>query len=135
MDDGLRGAQLGVGMAALTATFLHEPDLTHARILIHMVIALIRPAIRSRLVLPHGPLITLRTKDKTMPAIHVHMLTGRTPEQKKAFIKAIAEVTVDILAVPEDAVRIILTEVAPEHWGIGSRDMAEIRAGMKQVGP
>jgi 4-oxalocrotonate tautomerase len=70
-----------------------------------------------------------------MPAIHVHMLTGRIPEQKKAFIKAIAEVTVDILAVPEDAVRIILTEVAPEHWGIGSRDMAEIRAGMKQVGP
>lgn len=122
-------------MAPLAAPFLRKLALKHARVLIRTVIALSRPAIRSRLVPPHGPRITFRTKDKTMPAIHVHMLTGRTPEKKKAFIKAIAEVTVDILAVPEDAVRIILTEVAPEHWGIGSRDMAEIRAGMKQVGP
>lgn len=62
-----------------------------------------------------------------MPLITIQMMTGRTPAQKSAFIKAIAEATVANLGVPEDAIRIILTEVSPDNWANGSRTMAEIR--------
>lgn len=62
-----------------------------------------------------------------MPIITVHMLPGRSREQKRAFIKGVAEVAAATLAVPEEAVRIVITEVDAEHWSIGSRTMAEIR--------
>jgi 4-oxalocrotonate tautomerase len=62
-----------------------------------------------------------------MPVINVQMLSGRTPEQKSALVSALAEVTQQLLGVPEDAVRVILTETPPENWGVGGRTMAEIR--------
>ncbi len=43
------------------------------------------------------------------------------------FIPELGELTKRVLEVPEDAVRIILTEVAPEDWGVGSKSMAELR--------
>jgi 4-oxalocrotonate tautomerase len=62
-----------------------------------------------------------------MPIINVQMLSGRTPEQKGALIKELAEATIRALGVPEDAVRIVLTEVETEHWGVGPRTMADLR--------
>jgi len=62
-----------------------------------------------------------------MPIINVQMLPGRTGEQKKAFIKAVSEIAVSTLAVPEEAIRILITEVDADHWSIGSRTMADIR--------
>jgi 4-oxalocrotonate tautomerase len=64
-----------------------------------------------------------------LPIINVQMLRGRTPEQKSALIEALANTVMETLAVPEEAIRIILTDVAPEDWGNGSRTMAQIRAG------
>ncbi|MFC4761863.1 tautomerase family protein [Dyella koreensis] len=61
-----------------------------------------------------------------MPMIQVHMLKGRSTMQKRQFVKELAELTVRALQVPEHAVLILLDEVDPEHWGIGSRTKADI---------
>lgn len=64
-----------------------------------------------------------------MPIIHVQFLEGRAPAQKRELIERLANVVVETLDVPEDAIRIILTEVSPDHWGVGGRSMAELRGG------
>lgn len=61
-----------------------------------------------------------------MPIINAQILRGRPPEMKQAFMKELAEATVRTLGVPEQSVRVILTEVEPEHWGIGTSTKAEI---------
>jgi 4-oxalocrotonate tautomerase len=63
-----------------------------------------------------------------MPLINVHMLAGRTPDQKRALIAALGEAAKRVLGVPEEALRIILTDVPPEHWGVGCRTMADVQA-------
>ena len=63
-----------------------------------------------------------------MPIITVQMLAGRTSAQKGLFIERIAHATVATLGVPEDAVRIVLNEIAPEDWGVGPRTMADLRS-------
>ena len=63
-----------------------------------------------------------------MPVINVQMLAGRTADQKAMLIRELAETTKKVLGVPDEALRIILTEVPPEHWGVGGRSMAQIRA-------
>jgi 4-oxalocrotonate tautomerase len=63
-----------------------------------------------------------------MPIIQVHLLNGRSAAQKKAFIEEVAAVAMRTLAVPERAVTIVLTEVAPDSWGAGARTMADIRS-------
>jgi 4-oxalocrotonate tautomerase len=63
-----------------------------------------------------------------MPVLCVQMLTGRTPEKKTEYIKALAETTLRVLGVPEHAVTIVVTEVEAELWGTGLRTMAEVRA-------
>ncbi len=68
-----------------------------------------------------------------MPVINVQMLAGRSAAQKKSFIEEVAAVAMRTLAVPEHAVTIVLTEVQPEHWGSGTRTIADIRAA--QVTP
>lgn len=68
------------------------------------------------------------TKKPNMPVLSVQMLSGRTPEKKTEYIKALAETTVRVLGVPEHAVTIVVTEVDPTHWGTGLRTMAEVRA-------
>ena len=66
-----------------------------------------------------------------MPMINVQMLSGRTASQKADLIKELADATIRALGVPEEAVRILLTEVEPEHWGIGYRSKAQIDASNK----
>lgn len=73
----------------------------------------------------------LRSQDeigeRKMPHINVQLVEGRTDEQARTLIRALSEATVKVLGVPEGAVLITLTEVAPAHWGVGGRTMAEIR--------
>lgn len=68
------------------------------------------------------------SKEHNMPVLSVQMLSGRTPEKKTEYIKALAETTVRVLGVPEHAITIVVTEVDPAHWGTGLRTMAEVRA-------
>jgi 4-oxalocrotonate tautomerase len=60
-----------------------------------------------------------------MPLINVQLLAGRTPEQKRALMQGLAQAAIDALAVPEPSIRVILTEVEPQHWGIGLKTKAD----------
>ncbi len=62
-----------------------------------------------------------------MPVITVHMLAGRTAAQKSALIGELADATQRTLGVPDEAIRVLLIEMPPEHWGVGKRTMAEMR--------
>jgi 4-oxalocrotonate tautomerase len=62
-----------------------------------------------------------------VPIINVQFLEGRTREHKGVLIERLANVLVETLDVPEDAIRIILTEVSPDDWGVGGRSMAALR--------
>jgi 4-oxalocrotonate tautomerase len=67
-----------------------------------------------------------------MPIINVQLLRGRTAAQKSTFIKEVATVAMRTLEVPEHAVRIVLSEVEPEDWGVGTRTMVEFRAAAQE---
>ncbi|WP_156680771.1 tautomerase family protein [Sphingomonas profundi] len=60
-----------------------------------------------------------------MPLINVQLLAGRTPDQKSALMRGLAQAAIDALGVPEQSVRVILTEVEPQHWGIGLKSKAD----------
>jgi len=60
-----------------------------------------------------------------MPIINVQMLTGRTPDQKRALMRELADGTIRALGVQEQSIRIVLTEVDPMHWGIGGESKAD----------
>ena len=61
-----------------------------------------------------------------MPIISVKIIRGRTPEMKAALMKELAEAAIRTLGAPEQSVRVILTEIDAEHWGIGTTTKAEI---------
>ncbi len=60
-----------------------------------------------------------------MPTINVQLFEGRTPEQKRAFVKAITEATVATLGSSADSVDIILHEVKREHWSTAGQLWSE----------
>lgn len=63
-----------------------------------------------------------------MPFIHVHMLAGRTAEQKSVFMKEVAIIAKRTLSVPEHAVTIVIHEVECDHWSVGLHTMKEIQS-------
>jgi 4-oxalocrotonate tautomerase len=60
-----------------------------------------------------------------MPIVQISMLPGRTREQKRAMIKAVTEAIVRTANAPAQTVRVIITEVPPEHWAVGGLSKAE----------
>ncbi len=60
-----------------------------------------------------------------MPIIEVKMLKGRTLEQKARLSRTLTDVTVDILEIRPDAVRVLIHELPPEHWSVGGISFAE----------
>jgi len=60
-----------------------------------------------------------------MPTINVQLFEGRTPEQKKAFVQAITDVTCKTLDASPASVDIIITEVKRENWATGGKLWSE----------
>lgn len=60
-----------------------------------------------------------------MPVISANILSGRTPDQKRALIRGLTEAAVQALGVQPEQVRVIIQEVAPEHWGVGGISKAD----------
>ncbi|MBU0589812.1 MAG: 4-oxalocrotonate tautomerase [Gammaproteobacteria bacterium] len=54
-----------------------------------------------------------------MPTIRVEMFEGRTDEQKKDFVKAITEATVQTLGSSPEAVDVLLFEIKRSDWATG----------------
>jgi 4-oxalocrotonate tautomerase len=58
------------------------------------------------------------SRGRTMPNITVELFTGRTLEQKRAFVAAVTKSTVEILRVQPQSVRIRLVEM--ETWDLAN---------------
>ena len=56
-----------------------------------------------------------------MPTINVQLFEGRTPEQKRAFAKAVTEAACNTLGCDPAAVDIILHEVKKENWATAGK--------------
>ncbi len=56
-----------------------------------------------------------------MPTFHIELFEGRTIEQKRAFIAAITQASVQTLGVAPNTIDIILTEVKRENWATGGQ--------------
>lgn len=56
-----------------------------------------------------------------MVIVRVHMISGRSPQQKKDLIAALCEVASSVVGVPKEAVRVLLLEISKDGWGIAGR--------------
>jgi len=54
-----------------------------------------------------------------MPFIEIHLLEGRTEEQREKLAKAITDALVEILGVSRDAVWILFDDVPKTHFATG----------------
>lgn len=51
-----------------------------------------------------------------MPILRLEMHPGRTPEQKRAFVREATRVAAETLTCPPESVDIVLTEVPRDAW-------------------
>ena len=51
-----------------------------------------------------------------MPLIHVELVEGRTTEQKKKLGEAITKATMEIVGVPQDAVKVIFVDMKKDNY-------------------
>lgn len=60
-----------------------------------------------------------------MPTIRVDLFEGRTPEQKKALVKAITQACVDTIGSKPESVDILLFDIKPSDWATGGELWSE----------
>lgn len=53
-----------------------------------------------------------------MPFAQIHMIEGRTEEQKRAVIEKVTQALVEALGAPQQNVRVLISEVPKTNWGI-----------------
>jgi 4-oxalocrotonate tautomerase len=62
-----------------------------------------------------------------MPLIQVSLAEGRSPEQLRALGEALTTAAEQTLGAPRATIRVVLTEVEPEHWFVGGETLAALR--------
>lgn len=60
-----------------------------------------------------------------MPIITINLLEGRTDDQKERLIHQVTEACHQALDAPRDSVRIILTDMRKQHYGVGGTSKAK----------
>lgn len=53
-----------------------------------------------------------------MPIVTVHLMEGRTPDQKAAMISEVTDAIVRTTGAKKEAVSIIISDMKPENYGI-----------------
>jgi 4-oxalocrotonate tautomerase len=53
-----------------------------------------------------------------MPFAQIHLIEGRTEEQKRAVIEKVTQALVEAVGAPRENVRVLITDVPKENWGI-----------------
>lgn len=54
-----------------------------------------------------------------MPIMVVHMMEGRSNEQKERLIEKLTDAAVEALDAPRQSVRVMLQEMPKNHFGVG----------------
>ena len=61
-----------------------------------------------------------------MPFAQIHMMEGRTEEQKRAVIEKVTAALVEAVGAPIETVRVLITEVPKSQWGIGGKSAKDL---------
>ena len=61
-----------------------------------------------------------------MPIAQIHLLEGRSDEQKEALIEEVTSAIMKTLDAPQQSVRVILTEMPKQHYGIGGQSAKKL---------
>ena len=62
-----------------------------------------------------------------MPVVIVNMLAGRSAAAKRSLLKKLTAAVTSSLGLPPDSVRVIIQEMAGEHYGIAGLPVEEYR--------
>ena len=54
-----------------------------------------------------------------MPVIQIHLMEGRTSDQKQALMREVTRAAAESLGVPSQTVRILLQELQSGHFAVG----------------
>ena len=61
-----------------------------------------------------------------MPFAQIHIIEGRTDEQKRAVIEKVTAALVEAVGAPIETVRVLITEVPKSQWGIGGKTAKDL---------
>lgn len=61
-----------------------------------------------------------------MPLAHIHILEGRTEDQKRALIEKVTQAIVDALGAKPDQVRVVITDMPKTNYGIGGKSAKDL---------
>ncbi len=61
-----------------------------------------------------------------MPFAQIHMLEGRSDEQKRAVIEKVTQALHEAVGAPTETIRILISEVPKHHWGIGGKSAKDL---------
>ncbi|MFO7527836.1 MAG: 4-oxalocrotonate tautomerase [Marinobacter sp.] len=61
-----------------------------------------------------------------MPVAQINILEGRTDEQKEMLISEVTDAISRSLGAPVENVRIIITEMPKQHFGIGGQSVKKL---------
>lgn len=62
-----------------------------------------------------------------MPIVQIHLVEGRSPEMLDRLQREVTDAIANSIGAPKDTIRIILSEMKPEHHSIGGMTIAELR--------
>ncbi|AQZ94365.1 2-hydroxymuconate tautomerase [Halopseudomonas phragmitis] len=62
-----------------------------------------------------------------MPIAQLHILEGRSDEQKETLIREVSEAIARALDAPLPSVRVIISEMPKAHFGIGGEPASKVR--------
>ncbi|CAM2156489.1 putative tautomerase RSp0893 [Paraburkholderia tropica] len=68
-----------------------------------------------------------------MPIVHISLVEGRSDDDVKACIKAVAQTVHAALGAPLDSIRVYATQVPAAHWAVGTRTKDEPVAPASEV--
>ncbi|MDY6815782.1 MAG: 2-hydroxymuconate tautomerase [Pseudomonadota bacterium] len=61
-----------------------------------------------------------------MPVAQINILEGRTDEQKETLIREVSEAISRSLDAPLQSIRVIITEMPKQHFGIGGQSAKKL---------
>lgn len=60
-----------------------------------------------------------------MPVAQINILEGRSDEQKETLIREVTDAISRSLGAPPESVRIIISEMPKQHFGIGGQSVSK----------
>lgn len=61
-----------------------------------------------------------------MPIAQLYIIEGRTDEQKETLIQEVSEAMSRSLDAPMDRIRVVITEMPKQHFGIGGQSAKKL---------